>query len=285
MANARRQAVFDPPPLRRSEARHPGPTRRVAPRDRYKRSPMAWVRLQFLGSGDAFASGGRLQACLHLDGAREPLLIDCGATTLVACKRAGIDPRDLGWVALSHLHGDHFAGLAFLLLDGRFAARTKPLVIAGPAGTRERLDRTLEALYPGSTSAQRPFETNFVTLREGKPCELGAAVLTPFEVRHHSGAPSYALRVSYGGKVIAYSGDTEWTDSLLAVARGADLFVCECNFFDGKVPGHLDYRTLAAKRDQLECERVVITHMGEEMLAHLDGVDVEAAADGMVITL
>jgi ribonuclease BN (tRNA processing enzyme) len=246
---------------------------------------MAQVRLTFLGCGDAFGGGGRLNSCLHLDGGGEPVLLDCGATGLIALKRAGLEPASIGWVALSHLHGDHFAGLPWLILDGQFAKRSKPLVIAGPAGTRERLDRTFEALYPGATGTERRFETRIVELAERVPTELGPAVVTPFEVVHSSGATSYALRVEYGGKVIAYSGDTEWTDALLEVAEGADLFVCECNFFDKEAPGHLSYRTLAAKREQLTCRRLVITHMSADMLARLDSTTFEAAADGMMITL
>jgi ribonuclease BN (tRNA processing enzyme) len=250
-----------------------------------KSTGMSSVSVQFLGSGDAFASGGRFHACLHLDGGAEPLLIDCGATTLVALKRAGIDPASIGWVALSHLHGDHFAGLPWLILDGQFAGRTRPLVIAGPMGTRERFERTFEALYPGATARKRTFNTSFVEFAERTPCELGPALVTPFEVRHQSGAPSYALRIEYGAKVISYSGDTEWTDSLIDVAEGADLFVCECNFFDKQGPGHLDYRTLVEKRAQLGCERIVITHMSEDMLAHIHEADLDAAADGAVIAV
>jgi len=246
---------------------------------------MGSVRLQFLGSGDAFASGGRFQACLRLDGGREPLLIDCGATSLVALRRAGIDPAGIGWVALSHLHGDHFAGLPFLILDGQFRGRTKTLVIAGPDGARERVERTFEALYPGAHRAERAFQTSFVTLADRAACELGPAVITPFAARHGGGAPAHALRIEYGGRVIAYSGDTEWTDNLIAASAGADLFVCECNFYDTQVSGHLAYRTLAEKRAELDCERLVITHMGEDMLGRLERVDVEAAADGAVIEM
>ena len=63
---------------------------------------MSAVRLLFLGSGDAFSSGGRFQTCFHLDGAGESLLIDCGATSLTALKRAGIDPGGVGFVAITH---------------------------------------------------------------------------------------------------------------------------------------------------------------------------------------
>src|SRR5262245_49105183 len=186
---------------------------------------MAVVRVRFLGSGDAFASGGRFNACFHLEGGPEPMLIDCGATALVALKRERIDPASIGCVALSHLHGDHFAGLPWLILDGQFANRTRPLLIAGPPGTETRLGQAFEALYPGATSVERAFGIRVVELTERAPSELGPGVVTPFEVVHSSGAPSYALRVEYGGKVLAYSGDTEWTDTLLDVARGADLFV------------------------------------------------------------
>jgi len=131
----------------------------------------------------------------------------------------------------------------------------------------------------------RAFETTFGEFSERTPYELGPARITPFEVRHSSGAPSYALRIEYGGKVIAYSGDTEWTDALFDAADGADLFVCECNFFDLNAPGHLDYVTLAGKRPQIDCARIVITHMSEQMLARSGDVELEMAADGAVISL
>lgn len=241
--------------------------------------------LTFLGSGDAFAAGGRFQACLHLAGDDEPLLLDCGATTLVALRRAGIDPGSIGFVALSHLHGDHFGGLPWLILDGQFSRRTRPLEIAGPAGVRERVERTFEALYPGATRVDRAFPTTFAEHSERTPHEFGPARITAFEVRHSSGAPSYALRVEYAGKVIAYSGDTEWTDTLIDVADGADLFVCECNFYDLKVPGHLNYVTLAENRPRINCARIVLTHMSSGMLARADDVDLAMAADGTVISL
>jgi ribonuclease BN (tRNA processing enzyme) len=250
---------------------------------RDKLRAMTSVSLRFLGCGDAFASGGRFQTCFYLEGGDEPFLIDCGATALIALKRERIDPASIGWVALSHLHGDHFAGLPWLVLDGQFAHRERPLVIAGPPTTEERLRCAFEALYPAAPDADRAFEVRVVELAERVTRDIGPAAITPFEVVHGSGAPPYALRVEYGGKTIAYSGDTEWTDALIDAARGADLFVCECNYFDKRVPGHLDYQTLAANRERLGCERLVITHMSDDMLAQVAELGVDAAADGMIV--
>ena len=243
------------------------------------------IRLRILGSGDAFAGGGRFQAALYLEGAEEPLLLDCGASTLIALKRAQLDPSAIGAIALSHLHGDHFGGIPWMVLDGQFAERAKPLVIAGPPGTEQRLGEAGDALYPGFSGRERPFDLRIVEYDGRAPVSLGEASVTPFEAHHESGAPAYALRVSYGGKTVAYSGDTEWTDGLLELARGADLFVCECNNFDESVPGHIDYRTLLAKREQLDCSRLVITHMSDTVLANLSSIEFEPAEDGMVIEL
>jgi ribonuclease BN (tRNA processing enzyme) len=109
--------------------------------------------------------------------------------------------------------------------------------------------------------------------------------VTPFGVAHASGAPSYALRVEFGGKVITYSGDTEWTDSLLEATQGADLFICEAYFFDKQIKYHLDYHMLRRQRARLTCQRLILTHMSQDMLGHLDEVEFECADDGKIVDL
>jgi ribonuclease BN (tRNA processing enzyme) len=241
------------------------------------------VRLTFLGSGDAFGSGGRLQTCLMLSGGGDPVLVDCGASSLVAMKRHGVDPGAIGWVALSHLHGDHFAGVPFMVLDGQFSRRTRPLVVGGPPGTPARVTAAMEVLFPGSSGVSRRFPVELLELPAGAPSAVGPAMVTPFPAAHASGAPSYSLRIEYGGRVVAYSGDTEWTEHLADAARGADVLVCEAYFFDRPVRHHLDYATLRARREQLECRRLIVTHMHADMLARLGECDLEAAHDGLVV--
>ena len=246
---------------------------------------MAPVELQFVGSGDAFGSGGRFQTCLLLSGAGEPLLIDCGASSLIALKRARVDPSEIGSVLLSHLHGDHFGGVPFLILDGQFTRRARRLAVAGPPGVKMRVESAMEVLFPGSTRVDRRFVTDFVELPERAPTTVGPACVTPFLVEHASGAPSYALRVEYGGNVITYSGDSEWTESLVDAGRGVDLFVCEAYSFDRKIRFHLDYRTLSEHLPRIGCRRLILTHMGPDMLGRLGDVGVEHAEDGQRVTV
>jgi ribonuclease BN (tRNA processing enzyme) len=243
------------------------------------------MELRFIGSGDAFGSGGRFQTCLYLSGAGPAGLVDCGASSLVALKRAGVDPSEIGWVLLSHLHGDHFGGLPFMILDGQFSRRTEPLVVAGPPGGRERIEAAMEVFFPGSTGVSRRFATPYQELAPREESTVGPARVTAFAVEHASGAPSYALRVRYGGRVIAYSGDTEWTESLVEAARDADLFVCEAYTFERKIRHHLDYRTLQQHLPRIGCRRVILTHMGPDMLSHLEAVDTEHALDGQRVTV
>src|ERR1700694_3580520 len=98
------------------------------------------VTVTCAGSGDAFGSGGRLQACIHLSAdANTGVLLDCGATSLVALAQQGIDPNTITTVFVSHMHVDHFGGIPPLILDGQFRRRTAPLMVAGPHGLAARL--------------------------------------------------------------------------------------------------------------------------------------------------
>ncbi|OGL00346.1 MAG: MBL fold metallo-hydrolase [Candidatus Rokubacteria bacterium RIFCSPHIGHO2_12_FULL_73_22] len=243
------------------------------------------MKVRFLGSGDAFGSGGRFQTCIYVEAAGGRFLVDCGASSLVAMRRFGVDPLDVDTVLLTHLHGDHFAGVPFLILDAQFKRRTRPLTVAGPPGVEARVRDAMEVLFPGSTRVERRFATRFVAWSERTPLALGACTVTPYEVVHASGAPPFALRIACDGKVLTYSGDTEWTASLADAARGADLFVAEALFFDKPIKYHLDFKTLMAHRAELECGRLVLTHMGEDVLARLPALGVEGADDGQTVEL
>lgn len=244
------------------------------------------MRVRFVGSGDAFGSGGRWQTCIHVSGEGQVLLVDCGATSLVALKAQGLDPRAVDAVAVTHLHGDHFGGLPFLILDGQFSRRSTPLQVAGPPGIRARLAEAMEALFPGSSQAQRRFPVEVTELRtDGKAAGLGAATVRGWEVEHACGAPPLALRVELGGTSFAYSGDTQWTAALAKAAHGADLFAVEAYTFDRPVRYHLDYQTLRAHLGEIHARRIVLTHMSAAMLSRLADADLPAAYDGMTADL
>jgi ribonuclease BN (tRNA processing enzyme) len=246
---------------------------------------MGDVSVRFLGSGDAFGSGGRFQTCILVTSSDGSVLIDCGASSLIAMKQFGVDPNSVDAVLLTHLHGDHFGGLPFLILDGQFSRRTRPLTIAGPPGVEARVRDAMEILFPGSSQTPQRFDIRFVELVAETVMPVGPAEVTAFPVDHASGAPAYALRVACDGRIIAYTGDTAWTDALVRVADGADLFICEAYYYDKRIPFHLDYHTLMEHRAALGCRRMVLTHMSADMLLRTDAVEAECASDGLEFAL
>jgi ribonuclease BN (tRNA processing enzyme) len=213
------------------------------------------------------------------------LLLDIGASSMTALRQANMDPSSVDAIVVSHLHGDHYGGLPFFILDAQFRRGTRPLLLAGPPGLAERLRQAMEIAFPGSSTTQRKFETTYVEVPPEIPTPVGLAMVTGYDVPHRSGAPAYALRIDIGGKVIAYSGDGEWSEALPRVAQGADLFICEAYYFDKIIKNHLSYATLREHRALLDCRRLVLTHMSDDVLERLDQVEEETAHDGLVLTL
>jgi ribonuclease BN (tRNA processing enzyme) len=227
------------------------------------------MKLTIIGSSDAFGSGGRLQTCFHVAHDRGEFLIDCGATSLTGLWRQGIDPNRISTIFISHLHGDHFAGLVWWLIHANHVSdRTAPLTIVGPEGIEARFTTVAEALFPGSTATPRRFDLTFLAHAERTERLIDGVSVTPFQVSHPSGAPPYALRFAVDGKILAFSGDTEWVDALLPAARGADLFICECTGFAKSTAFHLNWRELEPRIDAFGAKRVLLTHLGPDTLAN-----------------
>ncbi|HEX6449131.1 MAG TPA: MBL fold metallo-hydrolase [Trebonia sp.] len=242
------------------------------------------VTVTFAGSGDAFGSGGRYQACIHLRPAGgSPMLLDCGATSLSALKSLRLDPGEVSAVVVSHLHGDHFGGLPLLILDGQFSRRTAPLTIAGPPGTARRLADAMECLFPGSSTTRRRFGVTITELVPGTDATVCGATVRSWEADHPSGAPALLLRLSLAGKTIAYTGDTAWTDTIMDAAADADLLIAEGYYRDKPIPYHLRLADLDAHRGQLTARRVIVTHMSADVLGGEYPTSLEQAHDGLVL--
>lgn len=244
------------------------------------------MQVRFIGCGDAFGSGGRANTCFHVTGDDVNFLIDCGASSLPALQRLGVARDDIDLVLVTHFHGDHFGGLPFLLLDAQFSRRTRPLVIAGPQGIETRLKQLMEALFENSSRTKQRFDLGVVALTPQEARSFGAVKVTPFPVMHgESGGPFLGYRVEAGGRVIAYTADTEWTEALIPLGRDADLLIAEAYYYDRVVKNHLSLKTLEAHLSEIKPKRLVLTHMSDDMLGRLDTLAHQTASDGMVVDI
>lgn len=244
------------------------------------------MRLEFLGSGDAFGSGGRFNTCFRLERASGDVLIDCGASSLIAMRQRGVDPNSIAIIVISHLHGDHFGGLPFFILDGQFySRRTAPLTIVGPPGLEARLAQAMEVFFPGSSTATRRFETHVREITPGSAMDIDDVRVEAIEVKHACGAPPLGVRLTLGGRTVAYSGDSEWTEALVEIGRDADLFIVEALSFARRIPQHLDYATFRANAQRIGAKRVLLTHLGPDMLGSLADAAHAAAYDGLIVDI
>ena len=247
---------------------------------------MSNLYLTFLGCGDAFGSGGRLNTCFFVEAPSTNFLIDCGATSLVAMQRHGLTTDDIDIILITHFHGDHYGGLPFLFLDAaKQRKRERPLTIVTPQGGYEKTRELIENLYPGTSGVMDELDLRFKSYRSYQSISVDSLKATAFPVIHSDEAMSHGLRIEINQHVIGFSGDTTWTDELKSIADGAHLFICECNFFGTETPNHLDYQTLQQKLPELNTDRVILNHLGDEMFNNIDKVDLTCAEDGMKISV
>lgn len=247
---------------------------------------MNTVQVRFLGTGDAFGHGGRLQTCILIQTTKHRILIDFGASAMISLYRYGVNPNSIDLILLTHLHGDHFGGLPFFILDAQLISkRFHPLTVVGPIGSRERIMAAMEVMFPGSSKVKQKFDINIYELEAEQVWDSHGIKVVPYPVIHPSGDPSFALRVECDGRSIAYTGDTEWTEALIQSARGADLLIAEAYFYEKQIKYHLNFKTLMDHMDELNPKRMIITHMSQDMLDRLEYIEVESADDGMIVEI
>jgi ribonuclease BN (tRNA processing enzyme) len=244
------------------------------------------VTVRFVGSGDSFGSGGRFQTCIVVDGPHSRFAIDFGTSSLIALAQQGIEHNSIDAILLTHLHGDHCGGVPFMLMDAMLGAkRTRPLTIAGPRDLQRRMADIREALFPGSQVMAPTFSLHWLELTPGRSERVLDLLVTAQPARHTQETHPTALRVEVGDKVVAYTGDTEWTDDVAKIAPGADLLIAECYSYEKPIKWHLNYPVIATRGHDCGAKRLILTHMSNEMLAHADTVPEECASDGLIVTL
>ncbi|MAE87759.1 MAG: hypothetical protein CMB80_33805 [Flammeovirgaceae bacterium] len=225
------------------------------------------MRLKVLGCGDAFGSEGRFNTSFLLQNNGQNILVDCGASTLIRLKQISLSPEHIDLIVITHFHGDHYGGLPFLVISNKIEyQRTRPLIICGPKGVKEKVYQLQEAVYPGTSSFLEEINAVFYEYQESFREFLPNVEVRGLAVTHAPPSNPHGVQLRIGDKLFGFSGDTEWHEHLIDLAEQTDLFILECNNLTKDSPGHIGYETVLTKKELLKTRRLLLTHMGSEMI-------------------
>lgn len=259
----------------------------------------AGTRLVLLGTGTPNAEPDRAGSALAIVADNRPYLVDFGPGVVrraqAACA-AGIDalwPPNIGHAFLTHLHSDHTAGFADLILTPWTLGRDKPLQVHGPPGTRAMTEHLLNAYAADIAERVHGLEPANETgcqvdIHEFEAGEVHAdenVAVTAFAVRHGSW-PAFGFRFTTPDRIIVVSGDTAPFDGLVDHYAGCDILVHEVYSeagFAGRPPAwqryhasvHTSTRQLAAIAAQVQPKLLVLVHQlhwgvsDEQLLAEI----------------
>lgn len=244
------------------------------------------MEVTFLGTGNAFGSGGRHSLSILVQTGGFGVLLDCGAATLPTLKRLGLSPQSVDCVLISHHHGDHFGGVPFLLLEYQYEMpRKKPLWVIGPPGTGQKIALLTELLFPGLKTKSPGYELTYVDVEAEGSRPFGPFEILPFRVHHFPEGIAFGYRLSAEGRTVVYSGDTDWTEEIGRQSLESDLFICECSSLERKIPYHMSHKELESHRDRMGAQRTLLVHAGDDVLARRSDLIFKLAEEGQKVQL
>jgi ribonuclease BN (tRNA processing enzyme) len=247
------------------------------------------IEVVVLGSGTVAPSARRNSAGYWVEAGPVRLLMDCGAGTTHRLAACNLDWPRTTHVALSHFHIDHWGELpAFLFAQqyGTLPPRQEPLVLIGPAGIRNRMTMLAAALGDWVLDAGYPLDIREIV--PGGEIDLGAGVTLRATKTPHT-PESLAYSVQHAGNRLVYSGDTGYSESVAAFAKGCDLLIIECSLPDAQpMTIHLTPTEAGRMAKLAGARRVVLSHFypqiegtnPAEVAARVSGGEVVAANDG-----
>ena len=220
------------------------------------------MEITVVGSGTVAPSPERRQSCVVVEAGGEMLVFDLGAGAVRGMVAAGLDPFATERVFFTHFHPDHTldaANLLFAMNYGTYEPRTRPLHVTGPEPFEKFWASILE-VWGEWMEGGFPIRTGELPHTCDSPLELAGCRLTWAPAAHRPESIAYRLDGESGSFVC--TGDTEYSPSVVELARGADTLLIECSMpDDAPVPGHLTPTGVASMANEAGVGRVVLTHL------------------------
>src|SRR6266699_6227922 len=215
------------------------------------------MRVTLLGTGTPFPVAERFGSAILVEAASKKLLFDGGRGAVIRLAQAGVSPKEIDGLFLTHLHSDHVVGIPDLWLSGWFLGRSKPLRIWGPKGTSSMAKHLAQAFAfdirirqaaPDPLPA-KGVEIDAKEIEQGEIYNDGSTRVSAFPVDHGTVKPAFGYRVDSAGHSVVISGDTKFCQSLVDFAKGTDCLIHAAWSAGWKNPAPPSKRSIASAED------------------------------------
>jgi ribonuclease Z len=191
------------------------------------------MQVTLLGTGTPFPNAERFGSAILVEVAGKKLLFDCGRGVVIRLTQAGVNPKEIDGLFLTHLHSDHVVGIPDLWLSGWFLGRDRPLPMWGPSGTHSMAEHLAQAFAFDIHIRQaapdllpvKGVEIDAKEVAQGEIHNDGLTRVSAFLVDHGTVKPAFGYRVDSAGHSVVISGDTKFCQNLVDFARGADCLI------------------------------------------------------------
>jgi ribonuclease Z len=215
------------------------------------------MRVTLLGTGTPFPNTERFGSAILVEAAGKKLLFDCGRGVVIRLTQAGLNPKEIDGLFLTHLHSDHVVGIPDVWLSGWVLGRDRPLRIWDPPGTHSMAEHLVQAFAFDiriRQAAPDPLPAKGVEIdaKEIEQREIyndGLTRVSAFLVDHGTVKPAFGYRVDSAGHSVVISGDTKFCQNLVDFARGADCLIHVAWSADWKNPTPPSKRSIASAED------------------------------------
>jgi ribonuclease Z len=247
------------------------------------------ARFAFLGTSGAAASAARDNTSLVFEAGGAAVLADCSGSTVQRLRRLGLDPLALTHVVVTHVHVDHAYGLPSLVRQLAILERRAPLTVVCRPEHVEPLRTLLTVFRLWLRPEFFPLALAPIDLAVGARAFTTGGLAVSTAPNEHGAMPNFAVRVDTGGGALVYSSDTQPSEAVVALARGADVLVHEATFAErdrsaGRAATHSSAADAGRVAARAGVRRLILTHVGPEYHADLAALVDEARRhfDGVV---